>query len=162
MNEKNPYPPNPDRDETSADPHKHALGTGFDAVAGAAAGVAAGVAGGPAGMAIGAAIGAVAGGLAGKGLGEMVNPTTEDEYWAAEHAHRPAGGVAPYDVFRPAYRLGWEARQRFAAARRFEDAENELEREWSRARGASSLDWTEARPAVRDAWQRVELPNHDR
>jgi len=155
MNEKNPYPPNPDSDETSADPHLHALGTGFGAVAGAAAGVAAGVAGGPVGMAIGGAIGAAAGGLAGRGLGEMVNPTTEDGYWKIEHAHRPASSVAPYDTFRPAYRYGWESRQRFAAARGFEDLESELEREWSGARGTSSLSWAEARPAVRDAWERV-------
>jgi hypothetical protein len=39
--------------------------------------------------------------------------------------------------------------------RRFEDVEPEIERDWGRARGNSSLEWEHARPAARDAWDRV-------
>ena len=39
---------------------------------------------GPVGAAVGAAAGAVAGGLAGKGIGELIDPTTEDN-WLRDH-----------------------------------------------------------------------------
>src|SRR5262249_53448756 len=61
-------------------PGAHPIETGIGAaVAGAASGLAAGAVAGPAGAAIGAAVGAVAGGLAGKGVGELIDPTTEDD-----------------------------------------------------------------------------------
>ena len=39
--------------------------------------------------------------------------------------------------------------------RRFEDCEGELANGWDSARAGSPLDWTKAKPAVRDAWYRV-------
>ena len=59
------------------------------AVAGAASGMAVGAVTGPVGAAIGAAVGAVAGGYAGKGVGELIDPTTEDNWLPTTTASRP-------------------------------------------------------------------------
>ncbi len=59
-----------------------------------------------------------------------------------------------YEEYRPAYELGWNA----AAARRdadFDAFDAEWEREWTTRRGASHLDWDQARPAARAAWARA-------
>ena len=62
-------------------PGSHPIETGIGAAAvGAAGGMAVGAFTGPVGAAIGAAVGAVAGGYAGKGVGEMIDPTTEDNW----------------------------------------------------------------------------------
>jgi hypothetical protein len=141
---------------------KKAAGTGAGAVAGAAAGgVAAGattgaLAGGltgPAGAAIGAAVGAVAGAVMGK---KAADPAVEDKYWRENHASRPyAQKDLGYDHYQPAYRAGVESYNR-NPERSFDDVEPELSRDWSRARGNSSLEWEHARPAARDAWERVK------
>jgi hypothetical protein len=39
--------------------------------------------------------------------------------------------------------------------RRFEEVEPELSREWITVRGESGLEWTDARNAARDAWNRL-------
>ena len=62
-------------------PGSHPIETGIGAaVGGAATGAAVGTVAGPIGTAVGAAVGAVAGGYAGKGVGEMIDPTTEDNW----------------------------------------------------------------------------------
>ena len=111
--------------------------------------------GGPIGAAVGGVAGAVVGGLAGKGAAEAVNPTVEDAYWRDAYQSEPyyvAG--RSYEEYRPAYELGWNA----AAARRdadFDAFDAEWEREWTTRRGASHLDWDQARPAARAAWARA-------
>src|ERR1700728_4010015 len=66
-------------------PGSHPIETGIGAaLAGAASGMAVGAVTGPVGAAVGAAIGAVAGGYAGKGIGEIIDPTTEDD-WLREN-----------------------------------------------------------------------------
>src|SRR5438874_10316525 len=67
-------------DPLSGAPGAHPIETGVGAaLAGAGAGLAVGALGGPVGAVIGATVGgAVAGGLAGKGVGELIDPTTED------------------------------------------------------------------------------------
>jgi hypothetical protein len=39
--------------------------------------------------------------------------------------------------------------------RSFDDVESELERGWEAARGKSSMEWTRARLAAYDAWERA-------
>ena len=39
--------------------------------------------------------------------------------------------------------------------RRFEDVEQDLGRDWQRAKGRSSLTWDHAKHAARDSWQRM-------
>lgn len=147
------------RDPITGAPGSHPVGTGIGAAAGgAAAGAAGGAIAGPVGAAAGAVIGAVAGGLAGKAAGEAVNPTAEDAYWRENYPksayYDPA--VSYDDDYAPAYRYGWESYGRYGQGRSFDQAEPELQANWQTSRGRSSLDWTRARAAARDAWHRVE------
>ncbi|WP_255429357.1 hypothetical protein [Ramlibacter albus] len=120
-------------------------------IGGATAGALAGGVTGPVGAAIGAAVGAVAGAIAGK----KADPAIEDSYWRENHKTRPyAQKDVGFDQYQPAYRAGVESFNR-NPDRSFDDVEPELSRDWSRARGSSSLEWEHARPAARDAWERV-------
>jgi len=148
-------------------PGAHPVGTGVGAAAGGVAGVGgamaagaiAGSAVGPIGTAVGAAVGAVAGGLIGKGVAESVNPTEEHEYWRQNYATRPyAQPGTAYDEYAPAYQFGWESRTR-AADKKFDDVEPTLGQDWENRRGDSHLNWSQARNAVRDAWDRVDARN---
>jgi hypothetical protein len=90
--------------------------------------------------------------------GEAVNPTVEDEYWRSNWSNRPyTDRSRSYEHYQPAYRLGWESRERFRN-RRWEEVELDLASEWhrQRERDRASLKWDEARLAARDAWHRVE------
>src|SRR3954453_21721861 len=71
-------------------PGSHPVETGVGAAAvGAAALAAAGAVTGPVGMAGGGAAGGLGGGLAGKGVGEMIDPTTEDNWLRDNYKTRP-------------------------------------------------------------------------
>jgi hypothetical protein len=151
------------RERKQDDDTGHPVATGVGAVVGgtaggvaggAAAGAAVGGMTGPVGAAVGAAVGALAGALAAKGIAGTVDPVAEDAYWQENHASRPYASGLPYDEYRPAYGYGVDAYSRFPD-RSFEEVEPELARDWSSKRGTSSLEWDRARPASRDAWQRV-------
>lgn len=148
---------NANRDPITGAPGAHPVGTGTGAAGGGMAGAAmGGVVAGPVGAVIGAAVGAVAGGLAGKGVAEKINPTLEDTYWRDNYASRPyAQADAAYDSYQPAYRYGWESRERYAG-KKFDEVENDLGNGWDKARGASHLAWNDAKQATRDAWDRVD------
>lgn len=125
------------------------------AVVGAAQGAALGTVAGLPGMAAGVAIGGVVGALAGKGVGQEINPTTEDVYWSENYNSRPyVSSDTPYDDYRPAYMHGVNAYTR-SAGRQFEEIEPQLGQEWEKARGTSNLGWDEAKPATRDAYDRL-------
>jgi uncharacterized protein (TIGR02271 family) len=97
----------------------------------------------------------VAGGLAGKEIAEAIDPTEEDEYWRKHYqacAYVPKG--AKYDAYQPAYQYGRESAARHTGAA-FEDVESDLARGWRKASAKSDLTWDQARPAVRDAWDRT-------
>jgi hypothetical protein len=145
-------------------PGSHPVGTGVGAAAGGVAGIGAAIATGavlgsvvgPVGTAIGAAVGAVAGGLAGKGVAEQVNPTVEETYWRENYASRPyvTEGASRED-FAPAYRYGWESHERYPD-KTFDDVELDLERDWEQKEAPPDWRGTDAKPAARDAWDRVE------
>jgi hypothetical protein len=144
------------RDPISGAPGAHPVGVGVGAAGGAAAGAAAGALGGPVGAAVGAAVGAVAGGLAGKAAAEGINPTVEDNYWRANYSGQPyVTSGSNYEVYRPAYRYGWESYGRFRG-RSFDEAEPDLRKDWNEYEGSGKLSWDSAKGAVRDAWHRVE------
>ena len=159
------------RDPITGTPGAHPVGTGVGAaVGGVAAGVAtATLAGavtgsviGPVGTAIGAAVGAIVGGLAGKGVAEAVNPTREDAYWRSNYVDRPYfDGSKTFEDYGPAYGLAVNKYPGYAD-RRFEDVESDLSADWPSSRGASSLDWNEAKPAARDAWDRLRTPDQSK
>jgi hypothetical protein len=135
-------------------PGSHPIETGVGAaLGGVASGAAVGAVGGPIGAVVGGIIGgAVAGGYAGKGLGELIDPTTEDnwlrEYFGSE-ADKPEG--ATHETYRPAYRHGMQASERHSG-KAFDDVESELRTDWD-ASGAG-LPWDQARGAARHAYER--------
>ena len=146
------------RDPITGTPGAHPVGTGLGAVAGAAAaGAAVGTVAGPIGPAIGAAVGAVAGGLAGKAVAEAIDPTAEHAHWQEHHTREPYySSEYTYEDYGPAYSLGWRDVHTTPADARFEDVEESLAHDWAIYRGQSRLDWPEASPAARAAWERAK------
>lgn len=147
---------NDNRDPITGAPGSHPVGTGMGAaLGGAAAGAATGLVAGPIGTVVGAAIGAVVGGLAGKSVAESIDPTAEDAYWRENYQTRTyVDKNLSYNDYGPAYGFGVSAFSRYPG-RSFDDVETDLARDWDGARGKSSLDWSRARDATRDAWHRV-------
>lgn len=143
------------RDPLSGSPGAHPVGVGVGAAGGGAAGAAAGAIAGPVGAAIGAGIGAVVGGLAGKAVAEEIDPTVETGYWRDNYVKRPySNDDAAFEEYEPAYRYGWESAA-FYPRKKFADVETDLAREWERRKGESTLSWEQAKPAIRDAWDRI-------
>ena len=144
------------RDPITGAPGAHPIGTGVGAAAGGmAAGAAAGTVAGPVGTVIGAAVGAVVGGLAGKGVAEKIDPTLEEAYWRENYVKRPyVTKGATFDDYGPAYRYGIDNYSKYPG-KKFEDVEADLNRDWQRAKGKSSLAWDNAKYAAKDSWQRV-------
>jgi hypothetical protein len=130
-------------DPISGEPGAHPVGVGAGtAIGGAAAGTVTGGVGG-----------GIVGANAGKAVAERINPTEEDAFWQANYRTRPyASGQIDYNVYRPAYRYGWETRGAFPG-RLFEDVEPELRAGWG---STSNMKWVDARAAVRDAWERID------
>jgi len=149
-------PPHGDRnpDPITNAPGSHPVETGIGAaVAGAASGMAVGAVTGPVGAAIGAAAGAVAGGLAGKGIGELIDPTTEDNWLRDNYKTRPY--VREGDSFEthlPAYRYGAEAEARYGAED-YTTLEERIAADW-KAEERGGMTWDRANGAVRDAYER--------
>ena len=148
-----PVNPDPAEDRNAA----RKAGTGIGATAGGIAGAAAGAIGGPLGMAAGAAIGALGGGLMGRAVAETIDPAAEDEYWRQSYTDRPyVEEGMEYDAYRPAYRFGWESYGRYGEKyRSFDEADAALASDWERSRGENPWNWSRARGAARDAWDRV-------
>lgn len=151
-------PSNPDPLTGATGAHPIEAGIGAAAI-GAAAGMTVGVLGGPVGAVIGAAIGgAVAGGYAGKGIGELIDPTTEDDWLREYFLNRTEN---PFDReqedFRVPLRYGILASDRYRD-RRFDEVEPVLREDWLSSRGESALEWEEARDAARHSYERAE--NH--
>lgn len=66
-----------------------------------------------------------------------------------------ASSGRPFDDYQPAYRYGWEERER-RVHEKFEEVSSDLERGWERFKDKSKLTWLEVKEAVRDAWHRFE------
>lgn len=80
----------------------------------------------------------------------------EDSYWQGQYASRPYGSGSTYDQWRPAYRFGYDAAQRYQG-RQWTDVERDLERDWDtyQHRGDTRSTWQQVKDAARDAWERV-------
>jgi len=141
----------------SCAPEGRPLGAGVGAaLGGAAAGALTGSVAGPVGTVIGIAVGAIAGGFAGKEFADLVDPEADEKQWHENYATRanvPDGST--FSDFAPAFSFGIAARTHHPG-RTFDVIEAELRAGWPMARGDSRLDWTEARPAVYDAWSRED------
>lgn len=144
------------RDPITDEPGAHPVGTGVGAAGGAVAGATVGALGGPVGMAVGGVVGAVVGGLAGKAAAERVNPTAEEAHWRDNYTREPYYEAGrSFDDYGPAYRLGVSGRTNYDADD-WKVVEPHLASDWQATRGTSSLDWAQASPAARAAWDRVD------
>ena len=84
-----------------------------------------------------------------------VDPANEESYWSGHFARQPyVQPGEPYSRFRAAYRFGWEARAQYTH-RTWADVELHLKNQWQRDPANYDFDWNRARPAVRDAWDRL-------
>lgn len=139
-------------------PGSHPIETGVGAaVGGALSGLAVGtLTAGPVGAVIGAiAGGAAAGGLAGKGIGELLDPTTEDN-WIREYLARRRGepdfDAATEPAATEAYRFGLRAEARYPH-QSFSLCEATLRNEWEAANPNDP--WSGARRYVQDGFERA-------
>jgi hypothetical protein len=143
-------------DPITSAPGSHPIETGIGAAAvGAAGGMAAGAFAGPVGAALGAAVGAVAGGYAGKGLGEMIDPTTDDQWLRENFESRPYVQEGDtFEKYQPAYRYGAEAESRYGTEK-FDRIEGDLESKWHDRTTSPAMRWKHVRDAVKDSYERT-------
>ena len=81
-----------------------------------------------------------------------VTAAENDSFWRKSfHGRDYTDTDRGYDYYRPAYRYGWESRDRHGG-RDFSEVEGELRSGWDA--DAARMKWEEARPAVRDAYER--------
>lgn len=141
----------------------HPVGTTVGTVGGMASGVAgaivAGAATGSTVGPLGAAVGAVVGGAIGAGTGHeiaaQINPKAEDLYWRNNYSSRPyVTSGAEYTTYQPAYKYGVDSFSEYKG-KSFDEVESDLGNRWDTVRGDSSLDWDAAKPATRDAYNRL-------
>jgi hypothetical protein len=144
-------------DPITDEPGSHPIETGIGAAAiGAASGMAVGAVAGPMGAAIGAAVGAVAGGYAGKGVGELIDPTTEDTWLRDNFGSRSyVRQGETFETYHPAYHYGAEAESKYGE-NKFDVIEPELQRGWDTNKSAA-MPWDHARGAVKDSYERTAL-----
>jgi len=142
-------------DAITGAPGSHPVGTAIGSASGAAAGAAIGTLGGPVGTIIGGILGAITGGGIGHGVGEYVDPTEEYNYWQQNYNKRDYYQSGKrFEDYEPAYAYGYHA-YGSNSGRSYNDVEANLQRDWESHRGESTLSWNQARPAVRDAYDRV-------
>ena len=147
-------------DPITGEPGSHPVGTGIGTASGAATGAAIGALGGPIGMAIGAIAGGVTGAAVGHGVGEAVDPTEEDAYWRNNYRDRDyVQDNEPYETYGDAYTYGTHAGMRRDEP--FEQNEGELATAYRKhveqvGEGTHTrTEWSKARGAVKDAYNRV-------
>lgn len=153
------------RDPLTGEAGSHPVATGIGAAVGVTAGVAAaaaigaasGAALGPVGAFVGAFVGGVYGGGVGHAIGEDIFPT-QLAWWKNNYASRAyvMKGV-DYSNYEPAYWYGIDAGARTKDTT-FENLEPSIQNNWNLARGNSTLEWDDARPAVHDAFMRMRDP----
>jgi hypothetical protein len=146
------------RDPITGTPGSHPVGTGLGSAGGATVGAVAGAVFGPVGMLVGGAVGAIAGAAVGHNAAERVDPTGEAEYWKNEYTTRPYAktGASYESDYQPAYVYGVNSRNTVGQRRWDDTLETELQKDWDKNKSSSSLAWNDAKPAVRDAWDRTD------
>ena len=134
----------------------HSIGAGTGAVGGAVAGAAVGSVVGLINSVVGAMINGVINAKTDDSIAEAVNPTEYNSYFEKNYTSAPyyVGGSEWRD-YKPAYQYGYDTYGQYRG-QRFEDVENDLERNWDATKANSRLAWTEARGAVRDGWHHIE------
>lgn len=83
-----------------------------------------------------------------------VDAATEEAYWKRHFSGEKYGERdAAYVTYQPAFRVGYVGRNRYPG-KTFEEVERDLQRDYDRQSGSSTLPWARARFAVLDAWNR--------
>ena len=83
-----------------------------------------------------------------------VTAADNDVFWRKSfHEREYTDASRGYDHYRPAYRYGWEASTRHGGTA-FSEVEGELRSGWDA--DTTRMSWDEARPAVRDAYERQD------
>ena len=82
--------------------------------------------------------------------------SSEDTYWRENYRARPyaTSGSQDYDAYRPGYRYGYEAANRYEG-RNWNDVEADLSRSWNSYEHRGTSTWEQIKDAARDAWDRV-------
>lgn len=85
----------------------------------------------------------------------------EDTYWRTNFRNRPyaSSGARDYEFYRPGYRYGYEAANRFSD-RSWKDVESDLSSKWNSYEHRGNSAWEQVKDAVRDAWDRVTGKRH--
>jgi hypothetical protein len=79
--------------------------------------------------------------------------SAEDSYWRSHYASRPYYSSGhDYSNYRPAYQYGVNLYQQNSGKSYNELDEAQLSKGWDLAKSNSALSWSEAQPAVRDAY----------
>ncbi|MDY3551342.1 hypothetical protein R5W24_000417 [Gemmata sp. JC717] len=142
-------------DPLTDQPGSHPIEAGVGAaLGGAASGAAVGMVLGPPGVIAGAVVGAVAGGLAGKGVGELIDPTTQDNWireWLDRREHEKQASDEHAAL---AYRFGLQSEFEHPN-RTFDDVEPELRTKWHDRYGADGPDWDNVRGSARAGYERM-------
>ncbi len=150
--------------KVTSDLSSHPVGTTLGIVGGAAAGIsgavvagaALGSAVGPAGAALGAAVGSVVGAMTGHTVAAQINPQEEDLFWRANYSGRSyIKSGSNYTLYQPAYMYGVDSFSK-NTGKSFDEIEADLGEHWSATRGTSNLEWSDAKHASRDAYNRME------
>ncbi len=142
------------KDPITNEPGAHPVGAGVGAGVGGTIGAVVGAVAGPVGVVSGAALGGALGGVIGKNAAEVINPTTELEYWRSQFDSRPYGFGRRFEDFQPAYHATVEA-FKTNPNWSYDHIEGRLRGDWLNRRGASSLEWADVRDASKDAWDRL-------
>jgi len=87
---------------------------------------------------------------------DVIDMDSELGYWRGHYRGLPGGSALRYGDYEPAVKLGLDAYMR-AHGRALEEMETELEACYRRTRGASRLEWEQARAVVRLAWNHLHL-----
>jgi hypothetical protein len=79
----------------------------------------------------------------------------EDTYWRTNYSARPyASAGNDYDYYRPGYRFGYEAANKYGD-RNWNEVESDLSRSWNTYEHRGNSTWEQMKESVRDAWDRV-------
>jgi hypothetical protein len=142
-------------DPITGAPGSHPIEAAIGAAAAvAASGVAVGAVAGPVAAAVGAAAGAIAGGYAGKGIGELIDPTIEDNWLQDNFSSRPYVHAGDdFEDYRAAYRYGGVAESRYGDAG-IDLTDPQLQRDWEASK-EGEMPWSKASAAVQDAYDRT-------
>lgn len=93
--------------------------------------------------------------MADKKTGQMLDWTTEEQYWRNTYTSRPYTTTnRDFDYWRPGYQYGYESGMKYQG-KKWNDVENDLQTGWDRFQDRSQATWEQIKDAVRDGWNRV-------